>query len=443
MKFNEFFTLIAMTFSLPVAAEPLPDPHAVPPMDAPELAALGNFAIGTSTIEVNSSIEVKLTAAGVISEPRSIRARVWYPAHSVQGSSTTSFEHVLPKQDGTSIKFAISSLAVTDAQAIAGQRFPVVIVSHGYNGWDSFMTWLTENLATKGYVVIAINHADERVTNPAEFPVSFGNVLINRAADIRAVIDDLDKRQGRQDDPIGHIIDAEKIALVGYSMGGFGSLGAAGLNYNPESPVFTQMPPVAKDAIFASQNASDEIANRIKAVVALAPFGGRSDVRVWSEDELATWRKPTLIIDGDNDDIVEFKGGVEWLFDKMTNSERQLLIFQNARHNVGGNPPPPQVYDDFSSFEYFAEPVWRTERINAINQHFITAFLGLHLKGEQSMAPYLAVNPSNGGDGQWPLAPFQNVGGQVAGEEQGNYWRGFQRRWAIGLEMRIGEPEND
>lgn len=443
MKLNRIPMLVAMAVPLAVAAEPLPEPYAVPPMDAPELAALGTFDIGTTTIEIASPVAVKLTATGVISKPRSMKARVWYPAQPKQGSSTTSFSHVLPRQDGSSIEFAVSSLAVTEAPRVANRRFPVVIVSHGYNGWDTFMVWLTENLATKGYVVIAIDHADERVFNQAEFPVSFGNVLINRAADVRAVVNDLITREGQQDGSIGDIIDSSNIALVGYSMGGFGILGAAGLNYSPESPVFAHMPPVAREAIFASQNAGDEVADRIKAVVALAPFGGRSDMRAWSADELAAWRKPTLIINGDKDDIVGFEDSVEWLFEAMTSSERQLLIFQNARHNVGGNPPPPQVHSDFSTFEYFAEPVWRAERINAINQHFITAFLGFHLKGEDALASYLAVEPSNAGDGLWPLLPSQNVGGQVADEEQGNYWRGFQRRWAIGLEMRIGEPKND
>ena len=83
-----------------------------------------------------------------------------------------------------------------------------------------------------------------------------------------------------------------------------------------------------------------------------------------------------------------------------------------------------------------------TERINAINQHFITAFLDLNLKDDAAKSAYLDVTPAVAGEGQWPIAPFANVGGRYAADQEPDYWRGFQRRWAIGLEMRRGQPED-
>lgn len=421
-------------------AQPVRQPYAVPPPDAPELAALGAYAIGTQSITVDAPDSVVLSATGIQRTARTIKARVWYPAEAAQGAVRASFTHVLPKPDGTGGLFTIPSLAADGAQPIMGSRFPLVVVSHGYNGWDTFMTWLTENLATKGYVVVAIDHADQRVVNPADFPVSFGNVLVHRARDVRFVIDELTRRAGKPGDALGQAIDAGRIGLVGYSMGGFGVLGAAGLDYAATSPVFAQLPAPARDQLFESQTAGKGIAARIKAVVALAPFGGSPPVRVWSEGTLAAFAKPVLLIDGDHDDIVDGPGGVTWVFDHLAAGQRHYLLFQNARHNVGGNPPPPEADSDFSTREYFAEPVWRAERINAINQHFITAFLDLHLKGDAAKAAYLDVTPPQAGDGQWPLAPFQNVGGKPASAEQLGFWRGFQRRWALGLEMRSGKP---
>lgn len=425
--------------SLP-AAQPARQAYAVPPPDAPELAALGAYAIGTQTLAIDAPDSVVLSASGPARTTRTIRARVWYPAAAQPDAARASFAHVLPRPDGTGGPFVIPSLAVDGAVPIKGQRFPLVVVSHGYNGWDTFMTWLTENLATKGYVVVAIDHADQRVVNPADFPVSFGNVLVHRARDIRFVIDAMTRRAGKAGDALGQEIDADQIGLVGYSMGGFGVLGAAGLDYSPTSPVFGQLPPPAREQLFESQTAGKPLAARIKGVVALAPFGGSPAVRVWSEAALAAFAKPVLMIDGDHDDIVDGPGGVSWIFAQMAKNERHLLLYQNARHNVGGNPPPPEADGDFSTREYFAEPVWRTERINAINQHFITAFLDLHLKGDEAKRAYLDVTPPLAGEGQWPLAPFQNVGGKPASAEQPGFWRGFQRRWALGLEMRQGKP---
>lgn len=436
-----WLSLICGTFcSVAASAHPAPQPYAVPPLDAPELAALGRYAIGTQSISVASPDSVVLAPSGVSRAVRTIKARIWYPAESVRGAVRTTFAHVLPKPDGSGRNFVISSLAVANAPAIKGQRYPLIIVSHGYNGWDTFMTWLTENLATKGYVVVAIDHADQRAVSPAEFPVSFGNVLINRASDVRVVINALTSRAANAKDALGQTIDADAIGLVGYSMGGFGVLGAAGMDYDPASPVFAQLPAPARTAIFESQASGKPIASRIKAVVALAPFGGRPDSRVWSDSVVAAFNKPVLMIDGDHDDIVDAKQGVSWIFEHMASNQRHLLLFQNALHNVGGNPPPPEADSDFSTREYFAEPVWRAERLNAINQHFISAFLDLHLKGEAAKQGYLDVAPPIAGEGIWPLAPFQNVGGNPASAKEPGFWRGFQRRWALGLEMKIGQP---
>jgi hypothetical protein len=91
---------------------------------------------------------------------------------------------------------------------------------------------------------------------------------------------------------------------------------------------------------------------------------------------------------------------------------------------------------DFSTLEFFTEPVWRSERINQINQHFITAFLDLNLKGDASKAVFLDVPISQAGAGDWPSALGEQLGGRFSDGAQPKYWRGFQRRWAMGLTMQ-------
>ena len=415
-------------------------PAATPPLDAPALSALGTHRIGTQRIDIAVPGASTLTAQGLVSSPRLIKVRIWYPAKISGRPGKTNFTHKLPQPDGKGANFTIASLAVEGAAVFQGQRYPLVVVSHGYNGWDTFMTWLTENLATKGYVVVAIDHNDQRATGGMELALSFGNVLLHRAADQRAVIDHFVDWAAKPGDQLGRVIDAGHVGLIGYSMGGFGALATAGMDYDPASSVFAQLPADARAAIFANQAAGKPIAARIGAVVALAPFGGRPENRAWNAEAVARFAKPILMIGGTDDDIVDTKTGVAWIFDKMASNKRHFLQFRNARHNVGGNPPPPEADSDFSTREYFAEPVWRTERINAINQHFITAFLDLNLKGDTAKSAYLDVTPAISGEGQWPVAPFTNVGGQYAGDQEPGYWRGFQRRWAIGLEMQSGGP---
>jgi len=52
--------------------------------------------------------------------------------------------------------------------------------------------------------------------------------------------------------------------------------------------------------------------------------------------------------------------------------------------------------------EWFQDPVWRAERVNAINAHFITAFLDRYVKGDDSRAAYLDVPVARSSDGAWP-----------------------------------------
>ncbi len=184
--------------------------------------------------------------------------------------------------------------------------------------------------------------------------------------------------------------------------------------------------------------------DRIKAVVAIAPWGAQPPNNNWDAGGLAGIRIPTLFIAGDQDDVSGYEQGIKRAFDGAVHSERCLLVYENARHNVGGNPPPREALADFTTREFFEEPVWRKDRITAINQHFITAFLDLYLKGDESRRAYLRFAVEKSNDGKWPLLPGQSAGGKFSpgGQNEGfTYWKGFQRRWATGLQMHCAAAE--
>ena len=98
---------------------------------------------------------------------------------------------------------------------------------------------------------------------------------------------------------------------------------------------------------------------------------------------------------------------------------------------------PPGVKLDYALIQSFDEPVWRKERICAINQHFITAFLDWKLKGDESRRVYLEMPIAKSDDGVWKQPAGSNddaafsTGHDAAGDP---FWPGFQRRWAVGLE---------
>ena len=86
--------------------------------------------------------------------------------------------------------------------------------------------------------------------------------------------------------------------------------------------------------------------------------------------------------------------------------------------------------------DWFEDPIWRQDRINAINLHFITAFLAMHLRGEDACAAYLNVPVESSDDGTWTAPARTPWGAYSPGGEGVTLWKGFQRRHARGMELR-------
>ena len=382
--------LVGGLLALMVASGPATAaPPSVPPADAPALAALGSHRVGVRTLTLPAGAERKL------------RVLLWYPATVPADARPTSYARRLqPTPPLKPIDVTTEAIAIADAQVLAGRR-PLVVLSHGYRGWPESMSYLAENLATKGYAVAGIDHSDLPFTDAAGFQRSFGLTAMTRARDQQAVIAALVGGETASS------IDSDRIALIGCSMGGFGALATAGAGYDPASPAIKGMPPGSLDDQLAGKRKAEP---RLKAMIAIAPWGAQPPHRVWSNDSLKAVRVPMLVIAGDQDDVSGYRDGILPLFDAATGSERHLLSYRDARHNVGGNPSPEQARDAFGYRELFDEPVWRGDRLNAINLHFITAFLDRHLKGEAGKESYFR-------------AP----------------WPGFQPRWAIGFDLR-SEP---
>lgn len=421
--------------------------YSVPGVDAPELARRGRYSVGVRTLEMVHGAQVdilhfdKATGKAPLYD-RPLVLEVWYPATVPPGKEErTTYESAMPGDPnrlplGMPKTFRIAGKALRDAPPVNGERFPLVVVSHGYPGSRTFLSYLTENLASKGYVVAAIDHTDSVDGAVREFQ----STLLNRASDQLFTIQALEKQSEKADDFLHGLLDVSKAAIVGYSMGGYGALASAGAGYSKKSPALTYVPGgyleewTAGNAKFAARDRTN-----VKAIVAIAPWGAQPPYNLWDDDGLAGIRIPSLYIAGDQDDVSGFEPGTKRVFEHAVHSERCLLVFENANHNVGGNPPPLEVMGDFVTREHFDEPVWRKDRIVAINQHFITAFLDLYLKGDESRRAYLHPVVEKSNNGKWPLKQGESTGAALSDGQ--TYWKGFQRRWALGLEMHCKGAE--
>lgn len=376
-------------------------------------------AIGVRTVELVNPhqpdiIHFDKAAGKTPVYDRPLTLEIWYPTTVPPGKTErVVYESAIPgtPQPGVASTFQILGKALRDAPPVNGQSFPLVVVSHGYPGSRTFMTWLTENLASKGYVVAAIDHTDSVFGQQR----AFSSTLLNRAADQVFAIDALTARSQDPGDFLHNVIDPSRVAVVGYSMGGYGALATAGAGYSRQGGAAQAIPGGYFDGWLAdSKEFQSRRREQIKAVVAIAPWGNQPPQNNWDAQGLAGIHIPSLFIAGDRDDVSGFEQGTRKAFHGAVNSERYLLVFENARHNVGGNPAPPEALGNFTSRAFFDEPVWRKDRIAAINQHFITAFLDLYLKGNESRREYLTL-------------PVKSPAGSQA-------WKGFQPRWALGAE---------
>ena len=414
------FLAILFAFSCCFAQQDTATYFSVPPVDAPELASRGSWAVGVRTVELVNPRQPDIlrfdkdSGKAPLSD-RSLTVEIWYPATVPQGKEErVIYESAMPgaPRPGVPTSFHILGKALRDAPPVSGKAFPLVVVSHGYPGSRTFMTWLTENLASKGYVVAAIDHTDSVFGQQRAFP----STLLNRAADQTFTIDALTERSHGAGDFLHDVVDSSRVAIVGYSMGGYGALATAGAGYSRQGASAKAIPGGYFDRWLAdSKEFQSRHRESIKALVAIAPWGNQPPQNNWDAQGLAGIRIPSLFIAGDQDDVSGFEQGTRKAFNMAVNSERYLLVFENARHNVGGNPSPPEALANFTSRAFFDEPVWRKDRISAVNQHFITAFLDLYLKGDSSRREYLTL-------------PVKSPAGNQV-------WKGFQQRWALGLEL--------
>lgn len=253
-------------------------------------AAAGSYGVGFRTIQIVDA-----------TRNRPLEVTVWYP--TAPGVSGTPARYALLPTTYTD-----SEVAVADAPIVAEDKLPLLIYSHGSGGLNFISAFITEHLASQGFVVIAANHTgNTAIDNFVNAMVSQDQNDMNRPADITAEIDGILARNADSADPLHNKIDPDRIGLFGHSYGGYTALATVGGHT-------TSLGSTVPD-------------KRIKAVVGLAPYTTRL-----TPAELAAVDVPTMMLVGTKDITTPAATNAEVAYQSISGRPLVLVEMTDAAH---------------------------------------------------------------------------------------------------------------
>ena len=327
---------------------------------APELAAFGPHAIGVRTLTASEAdrIDVLNTTAdgaGPTADSRPDAGGLVSGAGRRRGPAGGP----LRGDHARSGRARDAGRARCSRRGTArdGRPFPLVIISHGYPGNRFLMSHLGENLASKGYVIVSIDHTDSTY----EDQKAFASTLYNRPLDQLFVL----REMARLSSPgsgcfLDGLVDATRTGVVGYSMGGYGLVNAIGGGFSDAAVTMAAAPPqrLLAERAASSPAYRQTLDTRIKAAIAIGPWGMQAGF--WDAEGLAGIRTPVLFVAGSADDVSGYEKGTRALFERAVNAERYLLTFVNANHNAAAPyPAPAEVMSGpagVNAYTHYADP---------------------------------------------------------------------------------------
>lgn len=258
---------VATTAGCADADVPRAGPVSLPALPATAPDAPGPYAVGVTTFWV--------AAPGPT--PRTLPVEVWYPALPEPGAAPTEYPLTL----ATLVLGAFPSPlgAVRDARADRrGAPHPTVLFSHGFGGVRFQSVFLTEFLASHGFVVAAPDHVGNTFTDvvaPANAPPAVVMAAL-RPVDIARTLDALVARSGDDDDTLAAMVDERRVGVAGHSFGGYTALRAAGATI--DAAVLDDLCAGDPDNRFCEGRDEADLPRsaldpRLSAAVALAPGG--------------------------------------------------------------------------------------------------------------------------------------------------------------------------
>jgi predicted dienelactone hydrolase len=349
-----------------------------PSQQSRDPARRGPWGVGVTTFSVTDPADAA----------RTFKVEVWYPATPAAGAAVDKV-------------FNIESTSVRDAPAdLRGAPFPVVAFTHGNGGIRNQSIYLTEHLASHGYVVAAPDHLFNTLLDMDESMTA--EVMRHRPGDVSLALDEVLGHGATAGDALAGMTDATRIGAAGHSFGGFTVLLLAGAWMDLESYAADCAP--TPDDLFC-QGAdgtitADDVAGfadpRILATLSLAP-GARV---AFGPAGLAQAHGPIQVQGGTLDTMCPMATEMDPIYQGLP-APKSFAEFADAAHFSFTDICP--LYDlmggadgplDFLATEGCGPNTVPIADAQAASRTLGVAFFDLHLRGLPDVGGYL--DPARG-----------------------------------------------
>lgn len=306
---------------------------------------------------------------------------VWYPALADDGTAYSYLD-------------AFSTEAKELATPDCTQTRKLLIYSHGNGGLKVQAPFLTEHMASHGFVVVGIDHRENTITNFVE--EALGKVMYRRPVEVSMAFDSVVEQLGAVDGLLAGCIDeADGFGVMGHSFGGYTSLVVAGTSIHPE--VTSDMCDLGYTwlcdgvAQWAVENPgetsfawSDE---RVWATAPMAPCGFEA-----LAGGLQNITVPTLVLGGGLDSSCPIDHQIEAIYSKLETSKRYLGVLPEGGHQAFSS-----VCEFGLDYRDCAPPYGNREMLhNRIRATVLSFFASV--AGDERYLPWLSEVP---GEMEW------------------------------------------
>lgn len=352
---------------------------------APRFARRGGQAVGVFDATMNV-------------DGRSIAVTIWYPALNPAGApESVSYQVDQLERTGRALRDA--------APDLTGGPYPVVVHSHGLGGARLESTYYAEHLASWGFVVLTLDHTGStffNITSAEDVVRSFGT----RPLEVTSLIDYAEALNASG--TYAGLMDLDRLAVSGYSLGGYTALSLAGARISTEALNTMCQGPAAADNKLCDPQGRDVLAGvfglahgpdgvwpslsdpRVKAVVALAPCC----VELFGAENLEAIQAPLLIVGGTEDPFAPPATNGSVAFEHAASAHKTQVLLARAGHNVYVDACTTKwILLGYS--ESCTDKVWDMEAAHVVVDDVVTTFLLSELKGDREAAAALASSAAD------------------------------------------------